>query len=45
MTHTKLEAAKTEKVNELTDKMARIEDQRVSEWNNHKYQQYKRIKD
>jgi hypothetical protein len=37
VTHTKLEVAKTEKINELTDKMARIEDQRVTDWNNRKY--------
>jgi len=26
VTHTKLEAAKTERINELTEKMARVED-------------------
>ena len=45
MTHTKLEAAKTVKINELTEKMAQLEDERVKQWTDHKYNQHKRIRD
>jgi hypothetical protein len=40
VTHTKLEVAKTERINDLSEQMARVEEKRVNEWNNQKYQQY-----